>query len=132
MKQGRAFVPAYNALAVTTEQQIVVAAELITEGVDFEQLNPMITAADVKSSGTSAVLAHRPPLRVRGQITAPRDNLNPSAVALTTGCTDQTLEAGLVVAAVDPPRQRSTSRYTGPSRLIAYSRPRASSPNETR
>jgi transposase len=45
MKQGRVFIPAYNAQAVTTEQQIVIAAELSTEGVDFEQLNPMITAA---------------------------------------------------------------------------------------
>jgi DDE family transposase len=46
MKQGRAFIPAYNAQAVTTEQQIVTAAEVITEGVDFEQLNPMVTAAE--------------------------------------------------------------------------------------
>jgi transposase len=46
MKQGRAFIPAYNAQAVTTEQQIVIAAELTTEGVDFEQLSPMITAAE--------------------------------------------------------------------------------------
>jgi transposase len=49
MKQGRAFIPAYNAQAVTTEQQIVIAAELTTEGVDFEQLNPMITAAETSS-----------------------------------------------------------------------------------
>jgi transposase len=46
MKQGRAFIPAYNAQAVATEQQIVIAAEVITEGVDFEQLDPMITAAE--------------------------------------------------------------------------------------
>jgi transposase len=46
MKQGRAFIPAYNAQAVTTEQQIVIAAELTTEGVDFEQLDPMINAAE--------------------------------------------------------------------------------------
>jgi transposase len=46
MKQGRAFIPAYNAQAVTTEQQIVIAAELTTEGVDFEQLDPMITTAE--------------------------------------------------------------------------------------
>jgi hypothetical protein len=46
MKQGRNFIPAYNAQAVTTEQQIVIAAEVITEGVDFEQLNPMIAAAE--------------------------------------------------------------------------------------
>jgi hypothetical protein len=37
IKQGRAFIPAYNAQTVTTEQQIVIAAELTTEGVDFEQ-----------------------------------------------------------------------------------------------
>jgi Transposase DDE domain len=46
MKQGRAFGPAYNAQVVTTEQQIVIAAEVITEGVDFEQLNPMIARAE--------------------------------------------------------------------------------------
>ena len=46
MKQGRAFIPAYNAQAVTTEQQIVIAAELTTEGVDFEQLEPMIATAE--------------------------------------------------------------------------------------
>jgi hypothetical protein len=46
MKFGRNFIPAYNAQAVTTEDQIVVAAELTTEGVDFEQLEPMIAAAE--------------------------------------------------------------------------------------
>jgi hypothetical protein len=46
MKQGRAFIPAYNAQAVTTEHQIVIAAELTTEGVDFEQLDPMMAAAE--------------------------------------------------------------------------------------
>jgi transposase len=51
MKQGRAFIPAYNAQAVTTEQQIVIAAEVITEGVDFEQLDPMVTAAERELQG---------------------------------------------------------------------------------
>jgi hypothetical protein len=46
MKSGRAFFPAYNAQAVTTEQQIVIAAELTNEGVDFEQLDPMIASAE--------------------------------------------------------------------------------------
>jgi transposase len=46
MKQGRAFIPAYNAQAVTTEQQIVIAAEVTTEGVDFEQLEPMVANAE--------------------------------------------------------------------------------------
>jgi transposase len=46
MKRGREFIPAYNAQAVATERQLVVAAEVTTEGVDFQQLDPMITAAE--------------------------------------------------------------------------------------
>ena len=46
MKFGRNFMPAYNAQAVTTEDQIIVAAEITTEGGDFEQLDPMISAAE--------------------------------------------------------------------------------------
>ncbi len=46
MKQGRAFLPAYNAQAVSTEQQVVIAAEVTTEGVDFEQLDPTVSAAE--------------------------------------------------------------------------------------
>jgi len=46
MKAGRAFIPAYNAQAVTTEGQTIVAVEITTEGVDFEQLEPMINAAE--------------------------------------------------------------------------------------
>jgi transposase len=46
MKFGRNFMPAYNTQAVTTEGQIIVAAEVTTRGGDFEELNPMITAAE--------------------------------------------------------------------------------------
>ncbi len=46
MKFGRNFMPAYNAQAVTTEGQIIVAAELTTKGGDFEELDPMICAAE--------------------------------------------------------------------------------------
>jgi len=46
MKFGRNFIPAYNVQAVSTEGQIIVAAEVTTEGVDFEQLDPMISAAE--------------------------------------------------------------------------------------
>ena len=46
MKFGRNFLPAYNAQAISTEDQIIVAAEITTEGVDFEQLHPMIAAAE--------------------------------------------------------------------------------------
>src|SRR5215218_8996965 len=46
MKFGRNFIPAYNAQAVTAQGQIIVAAEITTEGGDFEQLDPMISAAE--------------------------------------------------------------------------------------
>jgi transposase len=46
MKFGRNFIPAYNAQAAVTEEQIIVAAEITTEGGDFEQLDPLVTAAE--------------------------------------------------------------------------------------
>ena len=51
MKFGRNFIPAYNAQAVTTEDQIIVAAEITSEGGDFEQLDPMIRAAERELKG---------------------------------------------------------------------------------
>jgi transposase len=51
MKSGPAFIPAYNAQAVATERQIIVAAEITTEGVDFEQLDPMIASAEHELEG---------------------------------------------------------------------------------
>jgi hypothetical protein len=82
MKQGRAFLPSYNAQAVTTERQIVIAAELTTEGVDFEQLEPMgrergtTAATRRRRAATGVVLAdagywsngHIDALRERGMI----------------------------------------------------------------
>jgi transposase len=41
---GRVFVQGYNAQAVVTENQIVLAAEITTEPTDFSQLSPMINA----------------------------------------------------------------------------------------
>jgi hypothetical protein len=46
MKFGRNFIPAYNAQAAVTEEQAIVAAEITTEGGDFEQLDPVVTAAE--------------------------------------------------------------------------------------
>jgi transposase len=46
MKFGRNFIPAYNAQAAVTEEQIIVAAEITTEGGDFEQLDPVVMAAE--------------------------------------------------------------------------------------
>jgi hypothetical protein len=51
MKFGRNFIPAYNAQAAVTEQQIIVAAEITTEGGDFEQLDPIVTAAERELQG---------------------------------------------------------------------------------
>ena len=41
---GRVFIQGYNAQAVVTENQIVLAAEITTEPTDFSQLAPMINA----------------------------------------------------------------------------------------
>ncbi|MGA6948948.1 MAG: transposase [Solirubrobacterales bacterium] len=51
MKFGRNFIPAYNAQAVTTAEQVIVAAEITTEGGDFEQLDPMVRAAERELKG---------------------------------------------------------------------------------
>lgn len=51
MKFGRNFMPAYNAQAVSTEGQIIVAAEITTKGGDFEELDPMISAAERELAG---------------------------------------------------------------------------------
>jgi transposase len=48
MKFGRQYFPAFNAQAVTTESQIVIAAEILTTGLDFQQLDPMITSAEAE------------------------------------------------------------------------------------
>jgi transposase len=51
MKFGRNYLPAYNAQTVTTEDQIVVAADVTTEGADFEQLEPMVCQAERELEG---------------------------------------------------------------------------------
>jgi transposase len=51
LKFGRNFIPAYNAQAVTTGEQVIVAAEITTEGGDFEQLDPMVRAAERELQG---------------------------------------------------------------------------------
>ena len=45
VKAFRGYVQGYNAQAVVTEQQIVIAAEVNTDPQDFSHLGPMITAA---------------------------------------------------------------------------------------
>jgi transposase len=45
VKTPRGWVQGYNAQAVTTEDQIVIAAEVHVSSADFGQLQPMITAA---------------------------------------------------------------------------------------
>jgi transposase len=46
MKAYRGYVQGYNAQTVTTERQIIVAAEIAPDGLDFAQLDPMIAAAE--------------------------------------------------------------------------------------
>ncbi len=56
MKSFRGYVQGYNAQAVTTERQIIVAAEIAPDGLDFAQLDPMIAAAEreLEAAGVSA------------------------------------------------------------------------------
>ena len=82
MKFGRNFIPAYNAQAAVTEEQLIVAAEITTEGGDFEQLDPVVSAAEREldragvNEGPEVVLAdagywsnhHIDALRARGMI----------------------------------------------------------------
>ena len=51
MKAASQFIQGYNAQAVTTQAQIIVAAEITTEGSDFRQLHPMIDAAERELEG---------------------------------------------------------------------------------
>ncbi len=46
MKAYRGYLQGYNAQAVTTEDQIIVAAEIAPDGLDFAQLDPMVSAAE--------------------------------------------------------------------------------------
>jgi hypothetical protein len=46
LKTPRGWVQGYNAQAMVTEEQIVVAAEISTESLDTANLRPMITAAE--------------------------------------------------------------------------------------
>ena len=53
--QGQPNIQGYNAQAVVTEQQIVVAAEITTQSPDFAQLRPMVQAAlrELERAGVS-------------------------------------------------------------------------------
>ena len=46
MKAYRGYVQGYNAQTVTTRQQVIVAAEIAPDGIDFAQLAPMVSAAE--------------------------------------------------------------------------------------
>ena len=48
---GSGFIPAYNAQALTTQAQIIVAAEITTDGVDLAELEPMISTAERELRG---------------------------------------------------------------------------------
>ena len=46
MKAYHGYVQGYNAQTVTTERQIIVAAEIAPDGLDFAQLDPMVSSAE--------------------------------------------------------------------------------------
>jgi len=53
--QGQPNIQGYNAQAVVTEQQIIIAAEISTQSPDFGQLKPIVTAAlrELEHAGVS-------------------------------------------------------------------------------
>jgi Transposase DDE domain len=51
MKAYRGYVQGYNAQAVTTRGQIILAAEIAPDGLDFAQLDPMVSAAERELKG---------------------------------------------------------------------------------
>jgi transposase len=51
MKAYRGYLQGYNAQTVTTERQIIVAAEIAPDGLDFAQLEPMVSAAERELEG---------------------------------------------------------------------------------
>jgi len=55
MKTNDGYVQGYNAQAVVSEQQIVLAAEITTSTVDWSQLDPMVSAAiaELEQAGVS-------------------------------------------------------------------------------
>ncbi len=63
MKAYRGYLQGYNAQAVTTRRQLIVAAEIAADGLDFAQLEPMVCAAERElteagvSEGPEVVLA---------------------------------------------------------------------------
>ncbi len=58
LKAFRGYVQGYNAQAVVTEQQIVIAAEVNVDPQDFSHLGPMVTAA--QSELAAAGIAEQP------------------------------------------------------------------------
>jgi hypothetical protein len=56
MKSYRGYTQGYNAQAVTTEGQIIVAAEIAPDGIDVDLLDPVISAAEgeLAAAGTEA------------------------------------------------------------------------------
>jgi Transposase DDE domain len=109
MKFGRNFIPAYNAQAAVTEEQIIVAAEITTEGGDFEQLEPIVSAAERALS--EAGVKERPEVVLADAGYWSNDHI------------DSLRERGLVpIVAPDTTRNRPRkTRLGGPLRLHAKS-----------
>lgn len=58
MKTPQGFIQGYNAQAITTENQIVIAADVTQDGNDHHQLDPMLEQAsrNLEASGTSTAI----------------------------------------------------------------------------
>ncbi len=56
LKAFRGYVQGYNAQAVVTEQQIVIAAEVNVDPQDFSHLGPMVTAAQAQLEAPASMI----------------------------------------------------------------------------
>jgi hypothetical protein len=104
MKTRRGFVQGYNAQAVVSEDQIIIAAEITAQANDFQQLEPMLERTDANLQASGAV-------RVVGTVLADAGY-----------CSDENLSGqaafdyDLLVATRNRHREREALRELGPPR----------------
>jgi hypothetical protein len=75
----RGWVQGYNAQAVCTEEQIVIAAEVTIASPDFGQLEPMVTATETELAAAGVTTRPRSCWPTPAPGTPNRSNASPAA-----------------------------------------------------
>ena len=112
VKTPRGWVQGYNAQAVTTEDQIVIAAEVTIDSPDFGHLEPMIAAARARA-------------RRRGRHASARRSCSPTPATGIRSRWSASSATGLQV--LDPARRQASARATGRAGTAASTRSCAAS-----